>query len=63
MPTHCCVPGYIKKGYKYNNGLKVSYFTFPKDKILRKQWTHAIRREEGKHFHITGHTKNMIKTF
>jgi len=63
MPTHCCVPGCTKKGYKDENSFKVSYFSFPNDKIMRKRWTRAIRREEGKNFQVTGHTKVCIRHF
>lgn len=36
---------------------KVSFFNFPKAPLLRKQWIHAIRRDEGKGFVITERTK------
>lgn len=62
MPTHCCVPGCTKKGY-LEEGQKISYFIFPTDKSLRKQWTHAIRRDEGKQFQISGSTKVCSRHF
>ena len=65
MPTHCCVPGCTKKGYTDDSGKRISYFTFPgKDKkLLRKQWIHAIRRDEGKNFKITSFTKVCSRHF
>ena len=47
MPTHCCVP---------ECNQKVSFFEFPNQPLLRKKWIHAIPREEGKNWHITGDT-------
>ena len=63
MPTHCCVPECTKKGYREDDGSKVSYFVFPKEKTLRKKWIHAIRREEGKHFKISESTKVCSRHF
>ena len=34
-----------------------SYFNFPKDKTSRKQWCHAIRRDEEPFFKIHDKTK------
>ena len=63
MPTHCCVPDCTKKGYREDDGSKISYFVFPKEKALRKKWIHAIRREEGKYFKITSLTKVCSRHF
>lgn len=63
MPTHCCVPQCTKKGYREEDGTKVSFFQFPSDKVQRKMWIHAIRREEGKHFTITDTTKVCSRHF
>ena len=63
MPTHCCVPGCTKKGYRDDNGSKISFFIFPTDKTLRKQWIHAIRRDEGKYFQIQSTTKVCSRHF
>lgn len=52
MPTHCCVPGCTKKGYLDEDGSKISFYVFPNVNNGRKQWKHAIRREEGKDFQI-----------
>ena len=63
MPTHCCVPGCVKKGYSDEDGNKVSYFIFPVEKGLRKKWIHAIRRDEGKDFQIKPTTKVCSRHF
>ena len=52
MPTHCCVPEFTKKGYRKDDGTKVSYFKFPTENQMKKKWLHAIRRDEGKHFKV-----------
>ena len=43
MPTLFCVPECTKKGYREKQGLKVSYFQFPKEKIMEKKWIHDGR--------------------
>ena len=48
MPTSCCVPQCNQQGFTTPTGEKVSYFSFPSLLLRRKQWIHAIRREEGK---------------
>ncbi|KAK3748977.1 hypothetical protein QZH41_019099 [Actinostola sp. cb2023] len=63
MPTHCCVPECKKKGYRDEDGNKVSYFIFPTRKDLKKMWIHAIRREEGKEFKINQGTKVCSRHF
>ena len=63
MPTHCCVPGCVKKGYSDEDGNKVSYIIFPVEKGLRKKWIHAIRRDEGKDFQIKPTTKVCSRHF
>ena len=57
LPTHCCVPECTKKGYREEDGSKVSYFQFPSENMLKKKWIHAIRRDEGKDFKISESTK------
>lgn len=57
MPSYCCVPNCNQKGYTSLSGEKVSFFNFPKSDPTRKQWIHAIRRDEGKDFVITERTK------
>ena len=56
MPTHCCVPECMKKGYREDDGTKVSYFKFPTENAMKKKWLHALRRDEGKHFKVTENT-------
>ena len=57
MVTSCCVPECNQKGKKTTTGEKVSFFEFPRSPLRRKQWIHAIRREEGKEFKIGHGTK------
>ncbi|KAH6934493.1 hypothetical protein HPB50_024719 [Hyalomma asiaticum] len=35
----------------------VSFFAFPKDPLLKKRWLVAVKRDEGKLFAVTKHTK------
>ena len=53
MPTSCCVPQCNQQGVTTPTGEIVSYFSFPSLLLRRKQWIHAIRREEGKNFKIS----------
>ena len=57
MPTHCCAPECTKKGYHKDDGTKITYFKFRTENQMKKKWLHAIRRDEGKHFKVTEHTK------
>ena len=58
MPTHCCVSGFSKKGYRNTDGTKTSFFKFAIDNLrMKKKSPHAMRRDEGKHFKVTQHTK------
>lgn len=41
----------------------MSYFVFPVEKGLRKKWTHAIRKDEGKDFEIKPMTKVCLRHF
>ena len=59
MPTHCCVPECTKKGYREEDGTKVSFFKFP----MKKKWLHAIRRDEGKYFKVTKSTRVCSRHF
>ena len=63
MPTHCCVPECTKKSYRDEFGSKISYFKFPNDSTLRRQWLHAIRRDEGKYFTVNKWTKVCSRHF
>ena len=57
MPSYCCVPNCNQFGYTSPSGEKVSFFNFPKASLIRKQWIHAIRRDEGKDFVVTERMK------
>ena len=66
MPHSCCVPQCTSMGNQ--SGEKpvskfVTFYQFTKDKALRKKWTHATRRDEGKHFAITHHTTILSRHF
>ena len=65
MPTHCCVPECTKKGYREEDGSKVSYFQFPRKKknMLKEKWIYAIRRDEGKDFKIGESAKVCSRHF
>lgn len=52
MPSHCCVPQCTARDVHGEDGEKLSFFTFPSDKTLKKKWIHAIRREEGPNFKV-----------
>ena len=53
-PTHCCVRGCPKKGYRNMNGTKRTFFKFCIDNLqMKKRWLHAIRKDEGKHINVT----------
>ena len=55
MPSrdHCCVPLCTNRREKRSD---LSYHTFPKEDVLRRKWTQAIRRDEGDNFSITPNT-------
>ncbi|XP_006813686.1 uncharacterized protein LOC100375164 [Saccoglossus kowalevskii] len=57
MPTVCCVPFCEGKGYRLVDGHNVSFFSFPKNKNILKQWIHAIKRDPGKNFKLNRSTK------
>ena len=63
MPSSCCVPDCSKKGCRDEDGSKVSFYKFPDEKVMRKKWIHAIRRDEGKNFQITKWTKVCSRHF
>ncbi|CAN8000969.1 unnamed protein product, partial [Ixodes hexagonus] len=63
MPFYCCVPLCKQRGVKDASGNKVSFFAFPSDPVIRKQWIIAIRRDEGEYFTITKYTKICSKHF
>ena len=53
----CCVPKCNQKGTVGPDGRKVGFFSFPKDKNLKKVWIAKIRRDEGKDFEVKDDTK------
>lgn len=59
MPHNCCVFECTKAGHRIVDGQPVSYHKFPdeKNKKLRAEWLRAIRRDVGKYFKLTEHTK------
>ena len=60
---YCCVPDCTKKGYREEDGSKVSHIQFPSENTLKKKWIHAIRREEGKDLKISESTKVCSRHF
>ena len=64
MRTHCCVPLCTKKGCRVEvTDANISYFRFPPEENLRKQWIHPIRRGLGKNFSILNSTKIFSRHF
>ncbi|KAH6933304.1 hypothetical protein HPB50_014017 [Hyalomma asiaticum] len=49
--------GFAKGASSYETATQVSFFAFPKDPLLKKRWLVAIKRDEGKLFAVTKHTK------
>lgn len=62
MPQNCCVPHCTKKVYK-EDGIKISFHKFPENRDLFMKWVIAIRRDEGKHFKVTEHTRVCLRHF
>lgn len=62
MPQNCCVPKCTKKIY-VEDGLKISYHKFPEDRDLLKKWLIAIRRDLGRYFKVTAHTRVCSRHF
>ena len=56
MPQNSCVPGCKKKVYE-EDGVKISFHKFPEDRELFRKWIVAIRRDAGKEFRVTDHTR------
>ena len=61
MPQNCCVPECKKKVY-VENGVKISFHTFPEERKLFLKWIVAIR-DIGKHFQVTTHTRVCSRHF
>ena len=56
MPQNCCVPG-CKKKVCEEDGVKISFHKFPKDRELFRKWIVALRRDVGKEFRVTDHNR------
>ncbi|XP_073249621.1 uncharacterized protein [Porites lutea] len=64
MPTNCCVPLCTKKDKRdKETGEKISFFRFPEDEDLMKQWIHAIRRDVGPYFSVNEGTRVCSRHF
>ena len=64
MPTNCCVPLCTKKDKRdKETGEKISFFRFPEEENLKKQWIHAIRRDVGPNFSINEGTRVCSRHF
>ncbi|KAL1442855.1 hypothetical protein MTO96_030589 [Rhipicephalus appendiculatus] len=63
MPAHCCVPQCKQRGFRDEDGSKVSFFSFPKDADWKKRWIIAIKRDEGPFFTVTKFTKVCSRHF
>ena len=62
MPQNCFVPECQKKVY-VENGVKISFHTFPEERKLFMKWIVAIQRDIGKHFQVTTHTRVHSRHF
>ena len=62
MPQNCCVPEYKEKVY-VENGVKISFHTFPEERKLFMKLIVAVRRDMGKHFQVTTHTRVCSRHF
>lgn len=64
MPTNCCVPLCTKKDKRdKETGEKFSFFRFPEEENIKKQWIHAIRRDVGPKFSINEGTRVCSRHF
>ena len=62
MPQNCCVPG-CKKNVYVENGVNISFHTFPEERKLFMKWLVAIWGDIGKHFQVTAHTRVCSRHF
>ena len=62
MPQNCCVPE-CKKNVYVENGVKISFHTFPEERKLFMKWIVAIRTDIGEHFQVTTHTRVSSRHF
>ncbi|KAH9366631.1 hypothetical protein HPB48_018165 [Haemaphysalis longicornis] len=63
MVETCCVPLCHQRGYRDENGKKVTYHKFPAIKKVLKQWIIAIKRDPGTYFSIERTTKVCSRHF
>ena len=57
MAHHCCVPGCTQNSGFLVKCTPVLFHSFPKDKLLRKDWIAKNWRDVGQHFDISSTTK------
>ena len=62
MPQNFFIPECKKKVY-VENGVKISFHTFREERKLFMKWIVAIRRDIGKHFQVTTHTRVRSRHF
>ena len=62
MPSSCCFPNCSKKSCRDEDGKKGSFYQLPHKKVMRKNWIHAIRRDE-EHFQITKWTNVCSRNY
>ena len=54
---HCCVPLCTQRGRVGPKGEQIGFFKFPDEEEMKKRWIHAIRRDVGRLFRISGASK------
>ncbi|KAK2561962.1 hypothetical protein P5673_015389, partial [Acropora cervicornis] len=54
---HCCVPLCTQRGRVGPRGEQIGFFKFPDEEEMKKRWIHAIRRDVGRFFRISGALK------
>ena len=57
LNIHCCVPLCTQRGPVGPKGEQIGFFKFPHEEEMKKRWIHAIRRDVGRFFHISGASK------
>ena len=55
--VHCCVPLCTQRGRVGPKGGEIGFFKFPDEEEMKKRWIHAIRRDVGRFFRISGASK------
>ncbi|KAH9364378.1 hypothetical protein HPB48_016257 [Haemaphysalis longicornis] len=63
MVETCCVPLCHQRGYRDENGKKVTYHKFPAIKKVLNSWIIAIKRDPGTYFSIERTTKVCSRHF